>query len=157
VVTRGQILEVVRERARAGCAVVYTSHYLGEIEELGATVAVLEDGTIIARSSLEELIARHGSPALRLTFDGPAPSLPGFTVEGSVATLRTPDPAHDAAIALGRLNGSAERLSGIEILRPSLEAAYLALTGRRSNEVPPSGLSTTPSAVSHEDSDELVA
>ena len=132
--TRNQILEVVRRRAEAGCAIVYTSHYLTEIEDLGATVAVLEAGRIIARGSLAGLVAEHGSPALRLTFEGPAPALDGFEVAGSVATLRTPDPARAAAGILARLNGSTSKLRSVDIVRPSLEAAYLALTGRRSNE-----------------------
>jgi ABC-2 type transport system ATP-binding protein len=132
--TRNQILEVVRRRAEAGCAVVYTSHYLTEIEDLAATVAVLEGGKIVARGPLAGLIAEHGSPALRLTFEGSAPVLDGFEVSGSTATLRTPDPARAAAGILGRLNGSTERLRSVDIVRPSLEAAYLALTGRRSNE-----------------------
>ena len=132
--TRGQILDVVRQRAAAGCAVVYTSHYLNEIEELQATVAVLEAGRIIARGRVSELVAKFGSPAVRLTFDGDAPALEGFEISGSVATLRTPDPAHAAAGILSRLNGSTDRLRGVDIVRPSLEAAYLALTGRRSNE-----------------------
>jgi ABC-2 type transport system ATP-binding protein len=132
--TRNQILEVVRRRAEAGCAVVYTSHYLNEIEELAATVAVLEAGQVIARGPLHSLIAEYGSSLLRLIFDGPAPELDGFEIAGSVATLRTPDPAHAAAWILGRLNGSTARLRSVDIVRPSLEAAYLALTGRRSND-----------------------
>ena len=131
--TRNQILEVVRRRAEAGCAVVYASHYLTEIEDLAATVAVLEAGRIIARGPLAELVAEYGSPALRLTFEGSAPPLEGFEVAGSVATLRSADPARAAAGILARLNGSAERLRSVDIVRPSLEAAYLALTGRRSN------------------------
>lgn len=132
--TRNQILEVVRRRAEAGCAVVYTSHYLTEIEDLAATVAVLEGGEIVARGPLAGLIAEHGSPALRLTFEGSAPVLDGFEVSGSTATLRTQDPARAAAGIIGRLNGSTDRLRSVDIVRPSLEAAYLALTGRRSNE-----------------------
>jgi ABC-2 type transport system ATP-binding protein len=149
--TRGQILEVVRQRAAAGCAIVYTSHYLNEIEELAATVAVLEGGRIIARGLVSELVARFGSPAVRLTFDGPAPALDGFEVAGSIATLRTPDPAHAAAGILNHLNGSTDRLRGVDIVRPSLEAAYLALTGRRSND----DEETTDGE--RENSDELVA
>jgi ABC-2 type transport system ATP-binding protein len=147
--TRNQILEAVRRRAEAGCAIVYTSHYLTEIEDLGATVAVLEEGRIIARGPLARLVAEYGSPALRLTFEGPAPALDGFEVAGSVATLRCPDPAHAAATILGRLNGSTARLRSVDIVRPSLEAAYLALTGRRSNEDTP--------AKTEEIIDELVA
>lgn len=134
--SRGRILATVRDLAAGGCAVIYTSHYLPEIEELAATVAVLEGGQIIARGPLTELVSRYGSPALRLSFDGPAPHLPGFVVEGREATLQTAHPAHAAADILQRLNGQSAHLRSVDIVRPSLEAAYLALTGRRSNDEP---------------------
>ena len=132
--SRGRILAAVRDLAVTGCAVIYTSHYLTEIEELAATVAVLEAGQIIARGPLEELVARHGSPALRLSFDGPAPHLPGFEIAGHEATLHVADPAQAAAEILRRLDGHEARVRSVDIVRPSLEAAYLALTGRRSND-----------------------
>jgi ABC-2 type transport system ATP-binding protein len=132
--SRGRILAAVRELASSGCAVIYTSHYLNEVEELAATVAVLENGLIVARGPLAELVSRYGSPALRLTFDGPAPQLPGFEIAGREATLHTAHPAHAAAEILQRLNGQSTHLRSVDIVRPSLEAAYLALTGRRSND-----------------------
>jgi ABC-2 type transport system ATP-binding protein len=147
--SRGRILTAVRELAATGCAVIYTSHYLNEIEELAATVAVLEDGQIVARGPLQELVSRYGSPALRLSFDGPAPQLPGFEIAGREATLHTPYPAHAAADILQRLNGQSAHLRSVDIVRPSLEAAYLALTGRRSND--------DASTANEEISDELVA
>jgi ABC-2 type transport system ATP-binding protein len=130
--SRVRILDAVRALAADGCAVIYTSHYLDEVEELAATVAILEGGAIVAHGPLAEVVARHGASALRLTFEGPAPALADFQVEGSVATLRTPDPARAAAQVLAQLNGAGGRLRGIDIVRPDLEAAYLALTGRRS-------------------------
>ena len=132
--SRGRILTAVRELAASGCAVIYTSHYLPEIEALAATVAVLEDGRIVARGPLQELVALYGSPQLRLTFDGPAPQLPGFQLAGREATLHTEHPAHAAADVLQRLNGQNAHLRSVDIVRPSLEAAYLALTGRRTND-----------------------
>ena len=150
--SRGRILDVVRDLADGGCAVVYTSHYLPEIEELAATVAILERGRIVANGPLDEIVRAHGSPALRLTFDGPAPELDGFEIRGGDAVLRTPDPALAAATVLDRLNGAGGRLRSVDIVRPSLEAAYLALTGRRSNDEAEPPLETP-----MEVSDELVA
>jgi ABC-2 type transport system ATP-binding protein len=46
VVARMKLLEAVRKIAAGGCAVVYATHYLAEIESLGASVAVLEAGRI---------------------------------------------------------------------------------------------------------------
>jgi ABC-type multidrug transport system ATPase subunit len=69
--TRNQILQVVRQKAEAGCAIVYTSHYLTEIEDLGATVAVLEEGRIIARGSLAGLVAQARQSGFAADLRGP--------------------------------------------------------------------------------------
>jgi ABC-2 type transport system ATP-binding protein len=53
--TRAQLLAVVADRAAAGAAIVYTTHYLPELTELEATVAVAEAGRIVARGTLGEL------------------------------------------------------------------------------------------------------
>lgn len=47
--SRTRLLTVVRERAAAGAAVVYTTHYLPELAELGATAAVASRGRIVSR------------------------------------------------------------------------------------------------------------
>jgi ABC-2 type transport system ATP-binding protein len=61
--TREHILRAVRDLAREGTAVVYTTHYLPEVERLDADIALLERGRVIARGSLASLVARHGAPA----------------------------------------------------------------------------------------------
>jgi ABC-2 type transport system ATP-binding protein len=53
--TRSALLEVVASRAAAGAAVVYTTHYLPELAELGATVAFAHAGRVSARGSQAEL------------------------------------------------------------------------------------------------------
>ena len=54
-VTRTALLDVVTARAAAGAAVVYTTHYLPELAELGATIALARAGRIVARGSQAEL------------------------------------------------------------------------------------------------------
>ena len=53
-------------RARAGTAVVYTTHYLPEVEELGADVALLEAGRVIASGTIAALVAAHASSVLEV-------------------------------------------------------------------------------------------
>jgi ABC-2 type transport system ATP-binding protein len=105
-----------------------------EVEDLRADVAILESGRVIERAPVDDLVSRYGTPALRLTFDGPAPALPGFVTEGSVATLAVRDPAAAAPGVFRDLGAHGDALRSVDVIRPSLEAAYLALTGRRSNE-----------------------
>ena len=109
-VTRGAILDAVRGLAGEGMAVLYTTHYLPEVETLGAGVALLEAGRVIASGSVAELVEAHAESTLELTL-----------VDGRV--IRRPGTS---------LHGLGEDVIRAEVIRPSLEAAYLALTGRRS-------------------------
>jgi ABC-type multidrug transport system ATPase subunit len=133
--TRGRILELVRGLAARGSAVLYSTHYLQEVEDLGARVVLLDDGRVIASGHAEELIAAHAAPVVELTFEGevPASALDGSaTIEGSRVRIPTSDPAATLATVLPKLPPGS--LQSVEIMRPDLEAVYLGLTGRRYEE-----------------------
>ncbi len=132
--TRARLLAAVTAlAARDGTAVVYSTHYLPEIEELGASVAILDRGRFLARGSLEDLIASHGSGGLEITFDGDAPRLRGHEIEvdGSTLRLTTEQPGIAMAGIIGQLGNDADRVVSVDVKRPSLESVFMALTGRR--------------------------
>ncbi|MGW3287431.1 ABC transporter ATP-binding protein [Streptomyces sp. NPDC001002] len=111
--TRAALLTAVRSRAEAGAAVVYTTHYLPELVDLDATLALARAGRVIARGTQEEL-TRHLPGELRVAFADPAE-----------AELRLPttDPGADLAalLAAGRTPSS------VDIRRPSLDDLYRSL------------------------------
>jgi ABC-2 type transport system ATP-binding protein len=133
--TRGHILDLVRGLAAQGSAVLYSTHYLQEVEDLGARVVLLDDGRVIATGQADELIAAHAEPVVELTFEDEVPAVArdgSATVDGSRVRIPTIDPAVTLARILPRLpQGS---LQSVEIMRPDLEAVYLGLTGRRYEE-----------------------
>ena len=140
--TRQEILNVVKRLAEDGHAVCYSTHYLPEIEELGASVAILEGGRIIARGPIADLVAEHSAQGLELHFDGEAPDLDlaidGQVVrEGSVIRIQTREPTIAAAAVLGKLGSAALRLKEVEVIQASLDSVYLALTERRYSGVHP--------------------
>lgn len=129
--TRSRLLASIRRlAAEDGCAVVYSTHYLPEVEALGATVAVIDHGRILARGTLEHLVGEHGSGAVELTFEGPAPEVAGADVDGSVLRATTDRPGPAVARLLSQVGPHAERLVSVELLDPSLESVFLAVTGR---------------------------
>ena len=135
--TRAALLEVVKDLARRGSAVLYSTHYLEEVETLDASVVILEQGQVIASGTVHELVTETESAVIEITFDGlPVRNLDGYevTVEGSVMLVKTNDPGRSAAHILGLLGPDSSRVRGIEIIRPSLETVYLALTGHRYEE-----------------------
>jgi ABC-2 type transport system ATP-binding protein len=140
IATRGRLLTSIRELAREeGCAVLYSTHYLPEIDELGATVAILDHGRILARGPLDVLVDRHGTGVVELGFDGVPPDLDALrlrlgrddvALDGNVVRVASDHPGADAAAILSRLGDLSHDLASVELVRPSLEAVFLAVTGR---------------------------
>jgi ABC-2 type transport system ATP-binding protein len=134
VTTRTHLLDLVRSLAEQGAAVVYSTHYLHEIEELGAEVVFIDRGHVIASGTLPDLVTRYGASALELSFERAVPErlalLPGAVVAGTSVTIPADDPAATAARVLPTL-GEAAGLRNVELVRPNLESVFLAVTGRR--------------------------
>jgi len=53
--TRNFILQIIRALNDAGTTIVYTSHYIDEIESLCSKIGIIDHGKIIAQGSSEEL------------------------------------------------------------------------------------------------------
>ncbi|MET8133016.1 ABC transporter ATP-binding protein [Streptomyces sp. NPDC005251] len=111
--TRSALLSAVRARAEAGAAVVYTTHYLPELVDLDATLALARAGRIIARGTQEEL-TRHLPGELRVTFADPAEP-----------ELRRPttDPGAD----LAALFASGRTPVSVDVRRPGLDDLYRSM------------------------------
>lgn len=131
--TRAALISVVNDLARRGSAVLYSTHYLGEIEALDARVVILDKGQVIAEGSVAELTSRNGASFVEMTFDGLPPPLDGFetTSSGSVIRIRADDPAREMGGIFSAVGAAVERLQTVEIIGSSLETVFLELTGRR--------------------------
>ena len=59
--SRQFILDSVAELSRQGVTVIYTSHYLQEIEQLCSRLVLLNLGEIVYQGSVQEIVAKQGS------------------------------------------------------------------------------------------------
>ena len=136
VTTRLQIIDAVKELATDGAAVIYTTHYLPEVEALGADLVIIDDGRVLTSGTQAELIARHQIRGLRFEVDGPLPSAPFFErsadqlVEISAGTYRLLADV-DMSDLLAAFGDETDRLISVETLKPDLETVFLAVTGNR--------------------------
>jgi ABC-2 type transport system ATP-binding protein len=137
VAARAGLLDVVRKLAAGGAAILYTTHYLPEVEQLGADVAILHEGRIRLAGHLQEVVASYAQTRATLTFVGDAPVLSGWQVAGERLVRDVVGdelgPVVADAIAVLAARGGEVQLAGMEIARPSLETAYLAVTGDHRN------------------------
>jgi ABC-2 type transport system ATP-binding protein len=109
--TREALLDVVKQRAGEGAAVVYTTHYLNELTELQATIAVAVRGRVIARGSSAELL------------DGLPGEVAVTTGDGEVRVSTT-----DLTTTLLEVLGSAVRpIESVELHHPTLDDLYRSL------------------------------
>ncbi len=136
--TRTQLLELVTDLAANGSAVVYSTHYLHEVEQLGASVIIIDQGRVIARGPSGELVDAHAANVVEMTFAGAAPTIAldcaassaSNATDPSCASIpadRMPSPPRSSKVWVTR----ARDLRTLEVVHPSLEAVFLELTGRR--------------------------
>lgn len=53
--SRHQIYDVLAEFSKSGMTIIYTTHYMDEVEKLCNRIGIIDHGEIIARGTLEEL------------------------------------------------------------------------------------------------------
>ncbi|EJO5349004.1 ABC transporter ATP-binding protein [Clostridium botulinum] len=57
--SRNHILESIKKLNKKGCTIIYTSHYIEEVEQLCTDIAIIDKGTIIANGKKDELVENY--------------------------------------------------------------------------------------------------
>ncbi len=141
---RLNILEVIRQVADAGTAVLYTTHHLEEAEKLCDRIAIVDHGKVLAEGRLDELQKMVGGEevlTLRGDFDSETlatqltdPSLVRVLAkeEGRLvlATLEQ-DGGRGSVDLLSKIFALGVSMDGVSIEPPSLNGLFLKLTGRQ--------------------------
>ncbi len=138
--SRHAIHENLRALNRAGKTIIYTSHYLDEVEQLCDEIAVLDGGRLIAQGPLGALLARFTGTRIELRFDprrvdAAVPLLRGLagvadvSVAPPLVTLATDDPYRRLPLVLAALDRAGLRPLSVSVGARDLEQAFLALTG----------------------------
>jgi len=137
--SRNRIFEEVRRLNSAGVTVIYTSHYMEEVQALCSRVGVLDHGKLIACDSVSGLLRRLQGQIrfhlkhvpdelperLRAMSDVTMERLDGNRFALSSADV--PSALLHLAAVFAELNVEPER---IEAQEPNLEQVFLHLTGR---------------------------
>jgi ABC-2 type transport system ATP-binding protein len=137
--SRNHIFEEVRCLNAAGVTVVYTSHYMEEVQALCTRVGIVDRGRLVQCDTLSNLLALLGGQ-VRLRVDrleegllerlGELPEV-RLSRQGDRELLLECRNAKDALVRLvGVLNELKVELTGLEIEEPNLERVFLHLTGK---------------------------
>jgi len=113
--SRTNILELVRELANEGAAILYTTHYMEEAQKICDRVGIMDEGKVLVSGSVGELLANYAKETLIL-----------IERPGGETRISTNDPLREVAAAL-----NAGDVSGLRVERADLETVFLSLTGKR--------------------------
>lgn len=141
--SRNHILESVRELNRSrGMTVLYTSHYMEEVEQLCNQIYVMDHGRIIAsgtKNEIKDLLSDETTVVLSV--DGPTDELeralqalpPVKSVtrdrDDSLKIIAASD-RNLLAQVMHEAEAAGTQVTGLSLERPSLEDVFLHLTGR---------------------------
>src|SRR5262245_59226239 len=137
--SRNHIFERVRDLNSAGTTVIYTSHYMEEVQALCERIGILDRGKLVACDTLPNLLGLlRGSIRLRFASDPSAvrrrlEALPGVrvVVEGdNTLSLASADVAATLLAVIRALKELDIDLVGLETQEANLERVFLHLTER---------------------------
>jgi ABC-2 type transport system ATP-binding protein len=133
---RRQLWAAIENLTASGGTVLLTTHYLDEAQHLASRLIVLDGGRVVADATPGQLRGYGTVPTIRLPLTGGAPvgDLPPdmaahIAPERSELLIRSADVTADLESLVGWARRNRLDLTGLEVGPPSLEEAYLALTG----------------------------
>ena len=132
--SRRFILDSVADLTRRGVTVVYTSHYLPEIEQLCSKIALLQHGHLVYQGSLNALLETQAQ-TVRFVTEPPLPPETLAALEAAPLDNRgMMQTAHDAAAVYAALQQSGAKIRYFQQGHGSLEAFYLDFLCRETEQ-----------------------
>ncbi|HLX50840.1 MAG TPA: ATP-binding cassette domain-containing protein [Streptosporangiaceae bacterium] len=142
--------QVLGDLTAEGASLLLTTQYIEEAERLAATIVIIDHGQVVATGTPDQLRARAGGDRLDLRA---RPGQDTRRLAGALGGLGSAEPAVDEAAGrvvlpvadgaavlpavAGRLAAAGLTISALALRRPTLEEAFLALTGQAAGSPQP--------------------
>ncbi|MCR8657570.1 ABC transporter ATP-binding protein [Paenibacillus endoradicis] len=142
--SRNHILETVKVLNEQGMTIIYTSHYMEEVEFLCQRIGIMDQGQLIAEGTIEQLQQVVGNKtSLTITIQEPIQHMDNFiqslqhicpeenfTVQEHKLTVMSADAQRIIVTVLPFLAEQGLSVTAIDLVQPNLENVFLHLTGR---------------------------
>lgn len=139
--SRNHILQSVKELNRLGSTIVYTSHYMEEIEELCSYITIMDHGRVIANGTNDELKALIefeekvviDLSSVNFTIVDNIKHVSGVkdcTVNGKELVVVSQKNSKNLSRIIDIITNTDSEILSINVEKPTLEGVFLTLTGR---------------------------
>ncbi|WP_206186546.1 ABC transporter ATP-binding protein [Thermoflavimicrobium daqui] len=134
--SRNHIFQMIRSLIKEGMTIIYSTHYMEEVEALCNDIAIIDHGNVITQGPLNELLEKYSQKAVYIEAEGLSgiPQLNNVTKiyeEGQGWVLETDTITETMAKILHLASRNNWHLKRLEMIRPSLENVFLSLTGTK--------------------------
>ncbi|MEX1334912.1 MAG: ATP-binding cassette domain-containing protein [Candidatus Limnocylindrales bacterium] len=135
---RAAIWDEVRAIRDAGAAVVLTTQYLDEADQLADRIVIIDRGTVVAEGTSSELKARLGRDVLEISVARPSQladaraaieATPAVVMDASTLHVSVADTEESLAV-LRRIDAAGIALADFQLRRPTLDDVFIEITGR---------------------------
>ncbi|ESU73608.1 antibiotic ABC transporter ATP-binding protein [Geobacillus thermopakistaniensis] len=139
--SRNYILASVKKLNEMGCTIIYTSHYMEEVEEICTRIAIIDHGKIIAEGTKEQLEAIitdtkdiwleiRGMDRLNKQHLQDIPGVKAVQCEENMIKISSDISVNNLNEIVQCLINDGVEIRSLEDKSPNLETVFLALTGR---------------------------
>lgn len=139
--SRNHILDTVLELNRQGMTIIYTSHYMEEVEYLCSRICIMDQGKIIASGSKDELVEMiSGKTEIALLLEsmdqeivktvGSIKGIGSMVHQENQILIRCENADMILADVIASITSSGNHLRSVDVKKPNLEAVFLHLTGK---------------------------
>jgi len=139
--SRNYILNSVRKLNQMGCTIIYTSHYMEEVEEICTRIAIVDHGKIIADGTKEQLkaiITDTKSIWIEVqTTESPnidslkqVQGVINAQLEDNTIKINSRGEINNLNLIIQQLIKDEIEIRSVEEQAPNLETVFLTLTGR---------------------------
>ncbi len=139
--SRNYILESIRKLNDMGCTIIYTSHYMEEVEEICSRIAIIDHGKVIAEGTKEQLIAIitntkdiwievKSTDNLNLEEMKEITGIRTIQLEENLLKINSELEVNNLNKIIQHFINHDIEISSLEEKEPNLETVFLTLTGR---------------------------
>ena len=136
---------MISQLRREHKTILLTTHYIEEAERLCDRVAIVDEGRIVAMGTPAEIQAHVlGHSLIEIRAEAPLPDVNGVVWRDAVSvevaadrlglTVKTSHPAATLIDLVKWIDQQSVELADVHLRRPSLEDAFIALTGKSLRE-----------------------
>jgi ABC-2 type transport system ATP-binding protein len=139
--SRNYILKSVQKLNEMGSTIIYTSHYMEEVEEICTKIAIIDHGKVIAEGTKEQLkaiitdtkdvwIEAKSTETINIDKIKDIVGVKAVQIEENMIKINSDTGVNNLNKIIQYLINSGIEISSLEEKAPNLETVFLTLTGR---------------------------